>query len=132
MILRPADPTDESIFFWIRNEPVALKASRRPVITEEEHHRWWTTTSDYLWVATDDDGRILGTLRLSPDGIVSIIVSSQHRGQGMGPRMLLLLEHEAKELGFKRIWAEIAPENVASQRAFLKAGWNPILLERGL
>ena len=132
MILRRATDADRMVFFWLRNEPVALRASRRPVITQEEHDRWWENTTDYLWVAESESGAIVGTLRLSQEGTVSIIVAKDARGQGRGPLMLTLLDDEARALGYRRMWAEIAPENAMSQRAFLKAGWVPILMERTL
>jgi L-amino acid N-acyltransferase YncA len=44
--------------------------------------------------------------------------------------MLAALEPFAKEAGIHTMLAEIAYENVASQRCFLNSGWVPVLLER--
>ena len=128
MILRVADDGDKDLFYRLRAEPLVARVSRRGEITKAEHDRWWKGTTDHRFVA-DWNGAPAGVMRIGVDGTVSIIVCPELRGTGMGPSMLKLLAGEARKLGFQRLWAEIAPENVASQRAFIKAGWAPILLE---
>ena len=128
MKLRQATDTDRDLFFRLRNDPTARHASRRPEITEDEHARWWKEMSDYCFVCDGNEGPV-GTLRLSADGMVSIIVDPALRGMGLGVKMLRLLTDEAKRLGFTRIFAEISPENVRSQKAFLTVGYKPVLLE---
>jgi L-amino acid N-acyltransferase YncA len=44
--------------------------------------------------------------------------------------MLEALEPYAQEAGIHTMLAEIAYENAASQKAFLRAGWVPVLMER--
>ena len=129
MILRPAIGADIHYFFTLRCDPVASRMSRRRAPTWEEHAEWWARTSDLRFVA-EVEGAYVGTLRLSTDGVVSIIVDPLVRGAGWGPRMLEALVPYAKEAyGFHTLMAEIAYENVASQKAFLKAGWHPVLME---
>lgn len=129
MILRPATALDSDYFFTLRCDPVAARMSRRRAPTWEEHAAWWERTKEHRFVAEDEVGYV-GTIRLAPDGLVSIIVDPKMRGQGYGPRMLAALEPYAKDAGIHTLLAEIAYENVASQRAFLNAGWSPVLLER--
>ena len=129
MILRPATELDSDYFFTLRCDPVAARMSRRRPPTPTEHEKWWSETKEHRFVAEDEVGYV-GTLRLAADGLVSIIVDPKMRGQGYGPRMLAALEPYAKEAGIHTMLAEIAYENVASQRCFLTAGWVPVLLER--
>lgn len=130
LTLRPATDADSWYFFSLRNEPTAVRMSRRGVVTPAEHDRWWRTTSDMRYVA-EVDGREVGTLRVSSEGTVSIVVAAAERGKGWGPLMLEAVLPRAKAAGIERLFAEVAPENTRSQRAFLKAGWKPILFEKG-
>lgn len=130
MTLRPATDYDMEYFYTLRCDPVASKMSRRRAPTWEEHAEWWARTSDLRFVA-EVEGAYVGTLRLNPaTGEVSIIVDPLVRGAGWGPKMLTALEPYAKEAGIHTMLAEIAYENYASQRSFLKAGWTPVLMER--
>jgi len=129
MILRPATDEDIDYFFTLRIDPVASRMSRRRAPTPEEHAAWWAQTKDHRFVA-EVEGAKIGTLRLGADGVVSIIVDPLVRGCGWGPVMLRALEPYAREAGIHTMMAEIAYENAPSQKAFIKAGWSPILFER--
>jgi len=127
--LRPATPWDTDYFYTLRCDPVASRMSRRRAPTWEEHAEWWARTSDLRFVA-EVEGAYVGTLRLSQDGVVSIIVDPLVRGAGWGPKMLEALVPYAKEAyGFHTLFAEIAYENLPSQKAFTRAGWHPVLME---
>lgn len=115
-------------FLSLRNDPLASVMSRRPAITRSEHTRWWNEGSDYKYVATHE-GKLVGTMRVSVEGVISIIVDPAHRGHGHGREMLRRIIPIMRTAGFSRLLAEVAPENVASQRAFQHAGWAPILWE---
>jgi RimJ/RimL family protein N-acetyltransferase len=129
MTLTPATDRDSAYFFTLRCDPVASRMSRRRAPTPEEHAEWWARTTDARFVA-EEEGAYVGILRLSADGVVSIIVDPLVRGIGYGSQMLAALEPWAQTLGFHTLMAEIAYENAPSQRAFLKAGWKPVLMER--
>ena len=128
VVLRWAVPEDSDYFYALRCDPAACAMSRRPAPTREEHARWWHESGDYRIVAMEGEQRV-GTLRVSPDGVVSIVVDPSRRGRGMGTEMLALLPGMMRVCGYKRLLAEVAPENVGSQRAFKKAKWAPILWE---
>lgn len=129
--LRTATHPDDCAYFYnLRIDPVASRMSRRRAPTWDEHVAWWGRTTDYLFVAYTENGPSVGTLKLTRDGTVSIIVDPQSRGLGYGPAMLQALDPLAKEAGLTVMHAEIAYENVRSQKVFAKAGWVPILFER--
>lgn len=128
MTLRWAHNGDFNYFLALRSDPIACLMSRRPAPTIEEHTRWWNATSDHRLVA-DHEGVNVGTLRVSPEGVISIIVDPNHRGHGHGREMLRQVIPIMHVAGYSRLLAEVAPENVASQKAFEYAGWKPVLWE---
>ena len=129
--LRQAKASDLEFFYLLRADPVASRMSRRPPPTMADHVAWWETTTDHRYVAECDRVRV-GTIRVSTEGVVSIIVHKEVRGLGLGEKMLRALEPRMREAGVKHLIAEVAGENVPSQRIFLKADWAPILFERWL
>lgn len=77
------------------------------------------------------ESRLLGVIALakSPDDVFTvqeIVISPEHRGRGYGTRVLKeLLQQSESMIGREITVAEavIFPENIASQKAFLKAGF---------
>ena len=134
MILLPATDADSDYFFTLRSDPAAALMSRRLVPTRAQHDRWWAETHDLRYVAWvgDPHTQRVGTIRVGTHGEVSIVVDPLSRGLGYGPRMLEMLEPLAKAEGYETLLAEIAYDNVRSQRAFGKAKWRPVLWERHL
>ena len=126
--LRKADDADSWFFWTLRTDPDAARASHRPPPTREEHDRYWKSYCDERYVIyVDEEPSRIGTLRISGDGYVSIVIEEQYRGRGYGRGALEAVIGQAKGRG--RLFAEVAPENEASQRAFLGAGWKPTLFE---
>lgn len=54
---------------------------------------------------------------------ISIVVAPEWRGKGIGTAILLQLRALVKDRGYSEIYAEIKPENIASKKAFEKAGF---------
>jgi len=129
--LRKAIAKDSSFFYDLRSDPVACRMSRRPPLTLTDHLHWWNKTTDLRYVAEVDRRRV-GMMRVSTDGVVSIIVHPELRGRGLGEPMLRALETHARGEGHRHLIAEVAYENTPSQRIFGKAEWRPILFERYL
>lgn len=128
MNLRPATDSDSDYFFALRSDPTAALMSRRLVPTRASHDKWWHETHDLKYVA-EMLGKKAGTVRVCKDGAVSIVVDPMMRGLGYGPMMLEALVPLAKVEGYDTLLAEIAYDNVRSQRAFAKAKWRPVLWE---
>lgn len=126
--LRPAGGSDLMYFFKLKTDPQAARMSRRAPPDMDQHLRWWTQTSDYRYVA-EVRGLPVGIVRVAVDGILSIVVDPGYRGTGLGTKMLEAIVPVARSQGFKKLYAEVAPENLASQRAFGKAAWRPTMFE---
>lgn len=79
-----------------------------------------------LWLL-EEDGRPVGSVRL--DALekgthweISIIISPESRGRGIGTAALKLLRRQYKD---RWLVAEVLAGNDASRSAFLKAGFTP-------
>ena len=56
--------------------------------------------------------------------MVSVYLATEFRGKGLAPGLIRMgTEHFCAEKGATVVWAWIKPENEASRRAFLKAGY---------
>jgi RimJ/RimL family protein N-acetyltransferase len=121
--LRPAEPADE----WIAWE---LRKQIQSSLTREQHQAWWEETKEHRFIALDGEVTV-GIIRLSSGGWseVHILVSEPERGKGYGPEMLEAILPIAAALGKTTLWAMVGRENVASQRAFLAAGYLPTRFE---
>lgn len=76
-------------------------------------------------LATDADGRPLGTGRLAPDGKIGrMAVLSSNRGQGIGLAMLRALVARARELGLREVHlhAQVDAEGFYAAEGFLPVG----------
>ncbi len=130
--LRPGLPEDvDRVFEWA-NDPVTRKVSfNTGPVPYAGHVAWFATQleSDQrnLFIAMDGDEPV-ALVRLDQASgdrscIVSINVAPSARGRGIGTRVLVAAGPVAATLGFERVDAYIRPSNVASIRAFEKAGY---------
>jgi UDP-2,4-diacetamido-2,4,6-trideoxy-beta-L-altropyranose hydrolase len=131
IVLRPATPGDAAQLLEWRNEPdvVRFSMSSRPV-EPSEHSQWLAARLDgpggRLWIA-EEAGDPVGQVRVDVaggTGTVSIAVAPAHRGRGVGSRVVraLLVEMEP-DLEVRELRALVHPENAASLRAFVRAGF---------
>lgn len=129
--LRLASEDDcRQLFEW-RNDPttVAMSLISEPVAWED-HVRWFESVlanpTRHLLVASEG-AESFGTVRfdeVDDTAEISITVSPDKRGQGVGGVLLELAAHWAKrELGLDRILAQIKATNPASIAIFKKAGY---------
>jgi L-amino acid N-acyltransferase YncA len=130
-LFRLATLEDAAFLLRVRNDPATLAASWRGEPVEAEEHLQWLTnslinTNRLLFVAVKA-GTSMGVGRLdfldAENVTISITVAPEARGQGAGLAMLYELLAEARVAGAKIATAEIKPENSASIRMFLEAGF---------
>lgn len=129
--LRLASQDDcRQLFEW-RNDPttVAMSLVSEPVAWED-HVRWFESVlanpARHLLVASNGEDSF-GTVRfddIDDTAEISITVSPEKRGQGVGGLLLELAATWAKEeLGLNRILAQIKATNPASIAIFKKSGY---------
>ncbi|WP_442791639.1 GNAT family N-acetyltransferase [Micromonospora sp. NBC_01813] len=89
----------------------------------------------HRWVATDDDGAVLGWAAVSPvsarpvyAGVVehSVYVSPAARGRRVGTRLLDALISSTEAAGIWTVQAGIFPENSASLALHARAGFRTV------
>jgi predicted dehydrogenase/RimJ/RimL family protein N-acetyltransferase len=132
LTLRAAGLEDsERLLAW-RNDPATRRWSRdsRPV-TRRQHARWLPATlgdvTTRLWIA-ESEGAPVGQVRVGPrsGGVAElhITLAPTARGRGLGSSLLVQVTASAlADPGTERLCAYVNPDNVASLRAFARAGF---------
>ncbi len=118
--MRAAGRADIHVLLRWRNDPLTCaNFHARAPVTAAIMSRWLCQALDdprvTLQIAVRA-GLDLGVLRVDPDGAVLIIVAPEARGQVLAGAML-------RHLPGTRLFAEIRPTNIASRRAFERAGF---------
>lgn len=129
--LRKATLDDCRTLFEWRNDPITVAMSLVSEPVPWENHVAWFESSlanpkRHLLVA-ELAGSPVGTIRfddLDDTSEISITVSPERRGQGMGTGLLEVADEWARmELGLDRIIARIKETNPASIAIFKKSGY---------
>jgi RimJ/RimL family protein N-acetyltransferase len=129
--LRPARPEDSHQLWRWRNDDESRRASfNSEFIPLERHEVWFRDTlqrADRRLYVILEDGTESGAVRLdisTDEAEVSIHLAPECRGRGLGTMALRALAEQAfGSLGLDRLVARVKPENTASRRAFLAAGF---------
>lgn len=131
---RPATDEDCRLIFDWANDPQARSNSARPEpIPWESHVEWYAARladpGCEIWIAADEAGTPVGQVRFEVAGDeaeIGVSVAAGRRGGGLGTRLI----REATDDFFRRrraavVVAYIRHHNLASQRAFAAAGFEP-------
>lgn len=130
-ILRPANQGDIKLLFDWANDPVTRMYSfSTDFISWEQHEKWFAAIMEdvcriqYIY---EYQGAAVGQIRLTIEGEAAeegFSVAPEARGMGHGVSMLRLLYEEVRKRhkGIKKLYARVKPENIASQKTFIKSG----------
>ncbi len=124
-----ADVTDDLVEAYARLIP-QLSSSNPPPGREELEDIVAAPATD-LFVASDDDGRILGTSTLAvfriPTGrrawIEDVVVDEAAAGQGIGGGLTRAMIDRADELGCSTVDLTSRPSRAAANRLYLREGF---------
>ncbi len=131
--LREATVSDMELLYTWANEPVVRKNSfHTEEIPYEEHQKWFSgimaasNCKQYILV---DGEEAIGQIRVKTEGDIGEIsysVKKEKRCLGYGQMMLGLVREKVKEdfPSVKKIQGKVKQENIASQRAFIEAGFS--------
>lgn len=138
LTVEPAGPGDEQDLLELSNEPSvrAMSFSSRP-IQPDEHHAWLSRTLDdgaILLLVARDGQRLVGQVRFDAEddrATISISLAPAYRGLGLAgvmlDRAIDVLRVLHPEVAF--LTAHVKPDNLASQRLFERAGFDPLAPE---
>ncbi len=130
--LRKAEIADANDIFEWRNHPDIRKSSfNQELLSWEEHEKWFMAklkdpdTTVYMAYYKKEK---IGTIRFeSKESVIktSVMLNPLFLGKGLGSQVIKLgVEEYIKEKKPKKsLIAEIKKENIASQKAFTKAGF---------
>lgn len=118
MILRPATMEDADFLLKLKNDPVMRKFAvvTHGRIKKADHLKWLEKNLDTISIVEDKFGERLGMLRITNDNEISINIAPEHRGKGLGGKIL-------EAFCLKGVWAKIVNGNVPSMRIFLNNGF---------
>ncbi len=121
------------LFKWV-NDPLTRKNSfNTELITFEEHRGWFYSKlndpSTIIYICVHDELKMqIGQVRVEFDkgvGEIDYYIDPQFRGKGFGSEVLKLLPIQLIKDGFlfNLLIGKVKHINVASEKAFLKAGY---------
>ena len=141
--LRPAEATDsEDLFTWANNPLTRRMSFSSDPITHEQHQDWFRRSMEdrnrLIFMAANEQGDSVGMVRidrLNTDvAELAINTAPALRGRGYGADMIAAV-CTRNDLGAQLFLARIKNGNVASIRAFKKAGFLEVIthddLEKG-
>jgi RimJ/RimL family protein N-acetyltransferase len=122
----------ELIWNWIIDEAVKSASFSNKDISLSEHREWVKNkinSIDTQLLLVLEDNQALGQIRIdqsSSGTYLSIVLAPQARGRGLGVEILNTAVARIAKDGIKEIFAQIRQDNLRSQKAFERAGFNRI------
>lgn len=132
--LRPATEADAWLIWKWRNDPAVSAASFSSDSVDWQSHRQWLESK----LADRNCFIFIGVVETTPVGIIrfdvegteaEVSVSVVERGKGYGTELIRAGCDKIAHLGVTFV-ANVKSDNIASQRAFAKAGFAPVRMVR--
>lgn len=121
------------IFDWANDPDTRANSAVTEPIEWDGHVEWFehklADPNAEIWIVENGEGMPLGQVRFDVGGDeaeIGIMVAAEHRGSGLGTQVIEQATREflARRAGVTVI-AHVRHHNEASQRAFVKAGYQP-------
>ncbi|MCR5177212.1 MAG: GNAT family N-acetyltransferase [Anaerovibrio sp.] len=138
LYLRVADENDKLLLFEWSNDPEVRKNSfNTDSISLPEHEQWLKNAladgNTLIYILMEKDIPV-GQVRLVHGDCwqVNYSIAAGCRGKGYGKRIIHMAENELIQAGHakERLYAEVRPDNVASQRIFLGLGYRQMACDK--
>jgi RimJ/RimL family protein N-acetyltransferase len=132
LTLRPVQADDcHLIWQWANDSTTRASSFSTQPISWERHLAWFTTKladpQSRYYLALDATATPIGQIRYQIDGqfaTVSVSLAPDQRGRGYGHQIIWLASQQLFEnTSVKLIHAYVKPDNIASMRAFTRAGF---------
>ncbi len=130
--LRRANPDDRQMLWeWANDADVRAASFSTAAIPWEAHVLWFSNIledkTSLIFVAEDEHGQPIGQIRFNINGReaeVNISLAKQQRGRGFAvPTIEAAVRSLFAEVDCDVVHAFVKPENIASTRAFQRAGF---------
>ena len=126
--LEPAKIADTETIWKLRNDVATRRELGLKVISFSECLDWIANiaegkSNETLLLVKDDKIGIVGFVTLNGGGYIKISIGSAFRGKGYGRQSIRLANAHARQLGIKKLVAEIRGENYKALFAFEDAGY---------
>lgn len=111
--------SDADFMLALKNDPVTRQFAivSKEEIKREDHLKWLEKNIQYFQVIEKWTGEMVGAIRIQ-DNEISIWIDKAYREMGIATKIL-------SRINFIGCWGKIVDGNVASLRAFVKAGFTP-------
>lgn len=136
MYLREAGPEDEKILLQWANDPLCRDNSfSTETISESAHKEWYRNSLNNsmrkIYILEKEEP--IGQVRLDFEeekARISYSIDARYRGQGLGKRILILLEEKLRsENKYVELKAEVKITNMASQKVFESLNYHKTIQE---
>ena len=133
--IRRATPADIEKVFQLSNDPVVRANSiNTEKIKWEEHVSWFENrikkAEEPFFIVQSFEGELIAQVRFDKkqETIISISITEAFRGKGLASK---IIQKSSAESQLKKIIAYVKEDNLVSQKAFLKAGYQLRSKENG-
>jgi ribosomal protein S18 acetylase RimI-like enzyme len=129
MILREARIDDVfTINEWLINQVDCFNTTNKSTFTEEDYLHWLKATDQHGYILEEDHQPIAyGEIWVDDEGrdleFAHLVVAPNNRNQGIGRRLVLLLESKAQQYHYPWIYIRVRPENEMARRCYKGAGF---------
>ena len=126
--IRLADISDCERIFNLSNDPVVRNNSiNKEKILWENHVKWFENRikniNEPFYIVETPDGDLIAQVRFNKENnenIISVSITKDFRGKGLGAEVI---SESSQKTKLSPIFAYVKENNIASKRAFIKAGY---------
>lgn len=132
--VRLANSSDIKKVFELSNDDVVRANSiNKFKISWENHVKWFNNHIKDLehpfYIIENDNGDFVGQVRFdtAKENVISISISKNFRGKGLASDIIKICTQKSN---LKSIYAYVKITNIASKKAFIKAGYKELGIEQ--
>jgi len=125
--IRTATAEDAKFLFDLRNlSSNRLMFNDMSVLEWESHVKWLdkrlTDKNFHLYIGLKD-GKEFGQFRVDTQQDVGVSLTDEFKGMGLGSELIIRATELYRTISQEKLVAIVKAENIASRKAFLKAGY---------
>lgn len=135
LTLRRATPADcRQLWLWVNDAATRASSFNSADVSWPDHVAWFearlASPDTRMYIAEADDGAPVGQVRfdvdVAGDAEMDVSLDAAWRGRHLAPGLLRMAAEAFLLEGPRRLVAHVRPDNLASQRAFERAGFRRV------